>query len=61
MTQWVFQREGGGWVIRNKLQPDMYIGLANSNNRNNGSEIALVAYNARLEWEIMVAMNGCVR
>ncbi|KAI0748877.1 hypothetical protein C8Q74DRAFT_377114 [Fomes fomentarius] len=58
---WIFEQESGGWVIRNLERPNLYIGLANSNNKNNGSELAMVQHSLRIVWEVMVATNGSVR
>jgi len=57
----VLEQEGGGWVIRNKKQPDRYLGLKYENSFNNGMEAAGVNYDHRLIWELQPAMNGTVR
>jgi len=61
IPQWIFEQEGGGWIIRSKNYPGTYLALCYDNSYSNGQETACVDYTRRLIWEVQPAANNTVR
>lgn len=58
---WILENDSGGWVFRNKAQPNMYLGLKQSGSHYNSAAIAGVSYNLRVVWELQKAQGNTYR